>query len=123
MTFREFLDWLTTSRHTRSLEAQLVTQRQDFLTRLAEKDTIIQELSARLSAERLECDRMRMVLMPLSSGAGAMYAARFAGVKQEKPPTAKAPNGTLDWPGELERLLKMETQAEHGTDETAKANQ
>jgi hypothetical protein len=48
---------------------------------------------------------MRLVLMPLGSPSGAMYAARFSGVKQRVVPEF---SGTLDWQAELQAMLKQE---------------
>ena len=102
-----FIDWLTSSRYVRWLEARHIEQRQDYTGRLAEKDARIQELKTELAGMRIECDRMRLVLMPLGSPAGAMYAARFAGVKQERPPVP-AFDGPLDWQAELKEMIKQE---------------
>jgi hypothetical protein len=106
MSVREvFVDWLTGSRYIRSLESRIVEQRQDFTERLGEKDGRIQELRTELAGLKIECDRMRLVLMPLGSPSGAMYAARFSGVKQRVVPEF---SGTLDWQAELQAMLKQE---------------
>ena len=45
-----------------------------------EKDTIIRALRIELAEVKAENERMRMVLMPLGSPAGQMYAAKFGKV-------------------------------------------
>lgn len=108
MTIRELIiDWLTASRYVKWLEARHQEQRQDYTERLAEKDTRIHELRTENAGLKLECDRMRLVLMPLGSPSGAIYADRFKG--QPKPPIAgPAFEPVGDWAAELEAIYQKE---------------
>ena len=111
MTIRElFINWLTASRFIRALEAHAAEQRQDFTERLAEKDARIKELRIELQGIKLECDRMKTVLMPLGSPAGAIYAAQYNQAQQPRPPLTPAfeSNSPLSWEAELEFVMKEE---------------
>jgi hypothetical protein len=108
LSIREIIiDWLTSSRYVCSLESRIQEQRQDYETRLAEKDQIIHDLKVDLAGLKLEADQMRLVLMPLGSPAGAAYAARFQG-GHDKPRLVPAFSGTLDWLGELQKEIGKE---------------
>ena len=108
LTLRRWLaDVLTASRYCQSLERMLQEQRQDFTVRLAEKDTRIRELKTDLAGLKLESDRMRLVLMPLGSPAGQMYADRFQG-QHAPPPVVPEFAGPLDWNAELQQMLDKE---------------
>lgn len=107
MTLRElFINWLTASRFIRSLEARIQEQRQDYTERLGEKDALIRGLRSELAASKLECDRMRVVLMPFGSPAGAAYAQRYE--TQTKPPVVPAFSGPDDWQAELNKMYEKE---------------
>jgi hypothetical protein len=109
LTLRELIiDWLTASRYVKWLEARHIESRQDHTERLAEKDAIIFNQRIEIAGLKLECDRMRLVLMPLGSPSGAIYADRFKG--QPKPPV----NGPVfepvgDWAAELEAIYQKES--------------
>lgn len=104
---RELLiNWLTASRFIRSLEARLVEQRQDYTERLGEKDSRIKELKSELATLKIECDRMRTVLMPFGSPQGAMYAQRFD--TQPKPALVPEFTGPDDWQAELAKVIEEE---------------
>lgn len=105
MRLREFLvDWLTASRYVRWLEARYAEQRQDFTVRLGEKDARIEQLRTELAGLRIECDRMRAVLMPYGSPAGAAYAHRWDA--REKPAAVPIFDGPDEWQAELNRTYK-----------------
>lgn len=107
MTLRElFINWLTASRFIRSLEARLVEQRQDYTERLGEKDARIKELKAELATLKIECDRMRTVLLPFGSPQGAMYAQRYDA--QPKPAVVPEFAGPDDWQAELAKVIEEE---------------
>ncbi len=107
MTIRElFIQWLTASRFIKSLEARIVEQRQDMTERLAEKDAQIKTLRAESAGLKLECDRMRAVLMPFGSPAGAIYAQTYG--TASKPPVVPAFSGPDDWQAELNKLYEKE---------------
>ena len=107
MTLRElFIDWLTASRFIKSLEARIVEQRQDCTERLAEKDNQIKLLRIELAGTKLECDRMRAVLMPFGSPAGAAFAQQYQ--TSNKPPVIPAFDGPDDWQAELNKMYQKE---------------
>lgn len=120
MTLRRWLsDMLTASRYCQSLEQRLIEQRMDYETRLAEKDARIKELRTEFAGQKLESDRMRLVLMPLGSPAGAVYAERFS---REQRPQSVTPewDGPEDWQAELARMLKNESEQAEESDGTSK---
>jgi HPt (histidine-containing phosphotransfer) domain-containing protein len=104
-------DVLTASRYCQSLEQRIIQERQDMTERLGEKDARIKELRTELAGLKLESDRMRLVLMPLGSPAGAMYAERF---NREQRPQTHTPewDGPEDWQSELQRMIKQEEAAD-----------
>ena len=74
--------------------------------RLSEKDSQIKQLRVELAGSKLECDRMRAVLMPFGSPSGAAYAQQYqAG---NKPPVVPAFDGPDDWQAELNKLYAKE---------------
>jgi len=82
-------------------------QRQDWAERLFEKEKRINELRTELAGLKIEADRMRLVLMPLGSPAGALYAQRF---DHDRKPQAEVPefDGPLDWASEMKKLVDQE---------------
>ena len=111
MTIRELIiDWLTASRYVKWLEARHIEQRQDHTSHLSEKDSQIKHLRIELSAVRYECDRMRSVLMPFGSPAGAAYAQKY---HASAPPVVPAFDGPDDWQAELNKLYTEETNGIH----------
>lgn len=107
MTLRELIiDWLTESRYIRALERQHAEYRQDMTERLAEKDARIKELRTELAGLKMECDRMRLAMLPLGSPVGKMYAAAVQ--PQLRPPLTPKFDGPLDWTAELAAVLKQE---------------
>ncbi len=107
MNLRElFIAWLTDSQLVRELQNHLIEQRQDFTLRLDEKDTQIKQLRTENAGLKLECDRMRSVLMPYGSPAGAVYSQRFD--VPAKPVIVPAFNGPDDWSAELNRMYQEE---------------
>jgi hypothetical protein len=116
LTIREhIIDWLTSSRYIRTLEARHQEQRQDYTERLSEKDNQIKQLRIELAGSKLECDRMRSVLMPFGSPAGAAFAQQQSSTK---PPMVPAFEGPDDWQAELNKLYK---QAEAENDEATRS--
>ena len=107
MTLRElFIDWLTASRFIQALEARIVEQRQDFTEIIADKNNQIKLLRIEIAGLKLECDRMRTVLMPFGSPAGAAYAQQYQ--TGNKPPVVPEFNGPDDWQAELNKLYEKE---------------
>lgn len=96
-----FLNWLTESRYVQHLEKHVEELRCDLAARLAEKDTTIRQLRLKIASLEADNERMRLVLMPLGSPAGAMYAAKF-----QAPVPAQA--AVDDWQGELNKMLQEE---------------
>lgn len=114
MTLRElFINWLTGSRFILSLEQRIAEQRQDYTERLAEKDAQIKQLRVEFAGMKIECDRMRSVLMPFGSPAGAVYAQSYP-VKRDKPAVTPAFAGPDDWQAELNKLYREEDNGTHG---------
>lgn len=112
MTLRElFINWLTASRFIQSLEARIVEQRQDYTERLGEKDSQIKDLRIQLAGLKIECDRMRAVLMPFGSPSGAAYSQRY---ETQKPAVTPAFSGPDDWQAELNRMYEGESNGAHG---------
>ncbi len=89
-------------------------QRQDWLERLFEKEKRINELRAELAALKIEADRMRLVLLPLSSPAGAMYAQGFQNKPQTVHPEFDGPAPPEDWASEMRKLVEEEEDGSHG---------
>lgn len=107
MTLRElFINWLTASRFIQSLEARLIEQRMDYTGRLGEKDARIKELRSEVATLKIECDRMRMVLLPFGSPQGTLYAQRFDG--RQKPEVVPEFTGPDDWQAELAKVIEEE---------------
>lgn len=107
MSVREIIiDWLTASRFIKSLEARIIEQRQDYTELIADKQNQIKLLRIELAGAKLECDRMRAVLMPFGSSAGAAFAQQYqAG---NKPPMVPAFDGPDDWQAELNKIYEKE---------------
>jgi hypothetical protein len=107
LTLRElFIQWLTASRFIKSLEARIVEQRQDYTELLADKQNQIKLLRIELAGQKLECDRMRAVLMPFGSPAGAAFAQQYQ--TGSKPSVVPAFDGPDDWQAELNKLYEKE---------------
>jgi hypothetical protein len=107
MTLRELIiDWLTSSRYVKWLETQHQEQRQDYTERLSEKDSQIKHLRVELAGTKLECDRMRAVLMPFGSPSGSAYAQKFE--ITATPPVVPAFDGPDDWQAELNKMYEKE---------------
>ena len=68
----------------RALEAEL-RMRQLLEQRVVERDQRINELVAERDQLQAKVDRMELVLLPLSSAAGAVYAAGLKGPQERKP--------------------------------------
>jgi hypothetical protein len=102
-----FIQWLTASRFIQSLETRIAEQRNDFQERLGEKDAQIRLLRTEVATLKLECDRMRSVLLPFASPSGAAYAQRFDASPQ-KPPQVPALAAPDDWQAELNKMLEEE---------------
>ena len=119
MTLRElFIDWLTSSRYIGWLEARHIEQRQDYTTLLDDKQNQIKQLRVELASAKLECDRMRAVLMPFGSPSGAAFAQQFQ--PSQAPPVVPAFEGPDDWQAELSKMyMKEQTDGthEHGRQE------
>ena len=107
MNLREvFINWLTASRFIRSLESRIAEQRMDYTERLSDKDAQIRQLRTDLATAKLECDRMRAVIMPFASPAGQEYARRFD--VAQKPAIVPAFNGPDSWDAELNKMYQQE---------------
>lgn len=103
MTIRELIvDWLTASRYVKWLESRHDEQRGDYERRLAEKRLEIVAL-------KLEYERMRLVLLPFGSQAGADYAKKFGPSSERKPSEVLEFRGPIDWPGQLKQMLEEES--------------
>ena len=113
-------DWLTSSRYVKWLEARHEEQRQLYTQWLGEKDSTIKLLRGELASSRLECDRMRSVLMPFGSPAGAAYAQTQ---NPGKPPVVPEFSGPDDWQAELNKMYAKENHvqdARQGVQEPAR---
>lgn len=89
----------------------LLRLRQDFEIRLAEKDAQIADTRRKLSLTEMELDQMRLVMMPLTSQAGAAYArSRKPILAPPLPTTPIHIEGISDWRGHL--IEHMSTQDE-----------
>jgi hypothetical protein len=107
LTLRELIiDWLTSSRYVKWLETRHQEQRQDYTERLSEKDSQIKQLRVELAGTKLECDRMRAVLMPFGSPSGSAYAQKFE--ITATPPVVPAFDGPDDWQAELNKMYEKE---------------
>jgi hypothetical protein len=93
MTLRELIiDWLTASRYVKWLEARHYETRQDYETRLSEKDEQIKAL-------RVEVAWLRMQ---------TQFAAQPVAQATAKPPVVPAFSGPDDWSAELNKLYEEE---------------
>lgn len=111
MTLRELLiNWLTGSRFIQSLEQRIAEQRQDMTERLADKDSQIKLLRTKIAGLKLECDRMRAVLLPFGSSAGAEYAQRYD-ANEPKPAIVPVFEGPDDWQSELNKMYQKQEEA------------
>jgi hypothetical protein len=72
---RGFCETLLRSRYVQHLESEVAALKVLMRERIREKDEVIAGLREENAALKQECDRMRLVLMPMSSPAGAAYAA------------------------------------------------
>ena len=107
MTLRElFIDWVTSSRYIAWLEDRHQEQRQLYTQWLSEKDNQIKLLRIELAGPKLECDRMRSVLMPFGSPVGAAFAQQYQ--TGTKPPVVPAFDGPDDWQAELNKIYEKE---------------
>ena len=107
MTLRElFIDWVTSSRYIAWLEDRHQEQHQLYTQWLSEKDNQIKLLRIELAGAKLECDRMRSVLMPFGSPVGAAFAQQYQ--TGTKPPVVPAFDGPDDWQAELNKLYEKE---------------
>ena len=109
MKLRELLvEWLTSSRYIAWLEARHIEQRQDYTALLDDKQSQIKHLRVELASARLECDRMRAVLMPFGSPSGAAFAQQFQ--PSQAPPVVPSFEGPDDWQAELSKIYQKETE-------------
>lgn len=76
---------------------------------LSEKDVTIRQLRLELANEKAESERMRFVLMPLGSPAGATYVAKFGNTPEPPKQTE-----VLDWRTPLTKMLEEEEHGTHG---------
>lgn len=95
-----FIDWLTESRYIKTLERHSAEIRADFTHRLSEKDTLIRMQRIEIALLKQDNEQMRLVLMPLGSPAGKLFADKF-----QNAPTAPVPQ---DWQAELNKMLEEE---------------
>lgn len=98
MTIRElFIEWLTNSQLTTSLEARIFEQRHDLEARIADKDALIADLKLELQGIKVEIGELRSGLLP----------RRYDQMPQP-PFVAPEFTGTLDWNAEVEKILQDE---------------
>ena len=97
---------MTSSRYIAWLEDRHQEQRQLYTQWLSEKDNQIKLLRIELAGAKLECDRMRSVLMPFGSPVGAAFAQQYQ--TGTKPPVVPAFDGPDDWQAELNKLYEKE---------------
>ena len=92
------------------LKAQIVVTRADYRERLAEKDRRIASLEEEVSQLKGKIDMLELIVMPLSSAAGAAYA----NLKNPRPPRElKASEPVMtSWQSELLRHQKQLDQDE-----------
>ena len=103
--------------YRRHLELELIQLRVDMSERLGEKDRRIASLEGELAMARGKCDRMELVLMPLSSRAGAAFAAQLnpppAAPKVAMPPPEGSWQAYLK--GEMAKMDALEVQVKEKT--------
>jgi hypothetical protein len=86
LAIRAFLEQLLTSRHVRFLEAELIRVRM-------EKDAHIRTLTEEKAGLLAKIDKLELAIWPLSSRAGAVYAAPGRN-EQQKTVEFKVPANT-----------------------------
>jgi len=106
LSIREFfVDWLTASRYVKWLESRHEEQKQVYTQWLGEKDAQIKQLRTEIAGLKIESDRMRAVLMPFGSSAGAAYSQQYNASKPHVVPEFSGPD---DWSAELNKLYEKE---------------
>jgi|HubBroStandDraft_4_1064222.scaffolds.fasta_scaffold03228_2 hypothetical protein len=100
--------------YRRHLEIELIQQKSDFQERLREKNLQIMQLETELKTTRGKLDRIELVLMPLSSAAGAAVAR--AGQSSPAPPKFEPP--VTGWQNELKKFMEDTERAEKEAKET-----
>lgn len=93
------------------LEDEVKYLKAETAARLSDKDTLIRSLRIELSGVKAENERMRLVLMPLGSPAGQMYAVKFQAGSQfqgQQSASTPSPPASIDWQGELNKMLQEE---------------
>jgi|HubBroStandDraft_6_1064221.scaffolds.fasta_scaffold04118_2 hypothetical protein len=111
LQIRTFLRNLFGSRLNAHLEEELMRTRNDYETRLMERERTISDLREQLGQLSAKVDRYELVLLPLASPIGGMFAP-----KKERPPLMPvADGGGMTWAeiqAEHERQQQLEAEAE-----------
>jgi len=84
--------------------------------RVADKEQRIIELTEELSQAKAKIERMEIVLMPLSTAAGARYVGAPA---RRDPPKATVPDDELTWTGYLKKFIAEQDSADKAAKEKA----
>lgn len=70
-----------------------------------EQKTLVAVLQDKLALAEAKVERMELVLMPLSSAAGAAYVAETRHATRVLPPSAALADDTLDWSSRLRKFM------------------
>lgn len=77
-------------------------------SQVSERDDRIDDLREELAQAKAKIERMEIAFLPMSSAAGASYAAELRHDKRQAPPSAKADPNSLSWDQQLRNFM-MET--------------
>ena len=114
---RNFFAELFASSYVIRLEIDLSQLRQDFSERLLDKEAQVEEYRRRVVLLEAENARMRQVLLPMSTPAGAAYGELIYPTEQRAP--VVIPPRT-NWRNYMEEQMKMQDEAEAAAKEKEK---
>jgi len=102
-----FIDWLTSSRFIKSLEAANIQQRQLYESLLADKAEQIKNLRIQVAGLDAECRQLRAELNP------RFAKNQYLGKQEQKPQVKPEFNSPLDWQAEVQRIAKEQQDGTH----------
>ena|ERR1700734_415784 len=110
LQIRAFLRNLFGSRLNAHLEEEIMRTRNDYETRLMERERTISDLREQLGQLSAKVDRYELVLLPLASPIGGLFAP-----KKERPPLVPVEDYPKTWAeiqAEHDRQQQLEAEAD-----------